>query len=417
MEYLAEKVRACLPPYIADIITRAGIYAAERGEDLYLVGGVVRDLFLGRRNLDLDLAVEGYALRLAEYLAGVSGARLTVHQRFGTAKLKYDKFSLDLATVRKENYPFPGSLPVVERGTILDDLARRDFTINAMAVRLTTGHFGELLDPHKGKNDIAGRLIRVLHAGSFIDDATRIFRALRYEQRLEFSLSTETMGLLERDLDMIATISGTRLRHELEAILVEEYPERVIVRADELGVLPRLHPSLRGDDTLKRRYEQSRLLPKRDSRANLNLCLLIYPLADEELAAFIARFGFSNRVSELMRQTIRLKQKAGYLDSNKLKASEVYHFLRRFSIPAIEANMFACLSPRIRDRLRDYLLKLRYVRVFLTGDDLQQMGVSAGPELGRMLNLLRNARLNGEVTSVAGEREMVRIWRETSQEP
>ncbi|MBN1376037.1 MAG: hypothetical protein JXA01_07775, partial [Dehalococcoidia bacterium] len=148
MVYLTERVKAGIPSYIAEIITCAGAYAADRGEELYLVGGVVRDLFLGRSNLDIDLSVEGYAIRMAEHLAGATGAKLTVHQRFGTAKLKYDNFSLDLTTVRSEKYPFPGSLPVVERGTILDDLSRRDFTINSMAIRLTTGHFGELIDPH-----------------------------------------------------------------------------------------------------------------------------------------------------------------------------------------------------------------------------------------------------------------------------
>lgn len=411
---LADKVRASLSQSITDIITRAGAYAGENEEELYLVGGVVRDLFLGRRTVDLDLAVEGYAIRMAEYLAETTGATLTIHQRFGTAKLKYDTFSLDLATVRSEKYPFPGSLPVVQPGTILDDLARRDFTINAMAIRLTTGHFGELLDPHKGEQDIAGRIVRVLHSDSFVDDATRIFRALRYEQRLEFSLSTETMGLLTRDLDMISAISGTRLRHELDAILAEEYPEHVIIRAAELGVLRKLHPALRGDDTLKGWYEQSRSFPRRDSRTNLNLCLLIYPLTEKELDEFIARLNFSNRLSVLMRQTIGLKQKIGQIDGDRIKPSEVYRFLKGYSLPSIEANMFASNSIGVKKHLKEYLLKLRYVRVFLTGDDLQSMGISAGPQMGRMLDLLRDARLNGEITTSKDEREMVRAFLERS---
>ncbi len=410
MAYLSEKVIACLPPYIADIIRRAGAYAAQQGEELYLVGGVVRDLFLERRNLDLDLAVEGYAIRMAEHLAAETNAKLTVHQRFGTAKLKYDNFTLDLATVRSEKYPFPGSLPVVERGTILDDLARRDFTINAMAVRLTTGHFGELIDPHNGEHDIRSRLIRVLHPGSFIDDATRIFRALRYEQRLEFTLATETMGLLERDLDMLKTISGTRLRHEIEAVLSEEYPERFLLRAAELNVLQKINPALRGDASVRSWYAQSRSFPKRDSRMNLNLCLLVYSLAEKEVNDFISRLNFSNRAAKIMRQTIALKNRVHYLDSEERKPSEIYRFLRGFSPPAVEANLFASASASIQRNIRDYLVSLRYVHAFLSGDDLQNMGISAGPEMGRMLELLRDARLNGQISSVAEERELVRAF-------
>ena len=174
-------------------------------------------------------------------------------------------------------------------GSINDDLSRRDFTINAMAVELNPGHFGELLDLYGGRDDLEHKLIRVLHEKSFIDDATRIWRALRYEQRLDFQMEPATLKLLKRDIAMLDTISGDRIRHELELVLKEELPEKVLRRADELGVLAKLHPSLKGDGWLAEKFAQARELSLPDSPpVALYLSLLAYRLTADEIEQLIS---------------------------------------------------------------------------------------------------------------------------------
>ncbi|GAI51444.1 unnamed protein product, partial [marine sediment metagenome] len=213
---LSSQLEEYLPQQILKLVKDAGEKASKLGQELYLVGGAVRDLFLGRANFDLDLVVEGDAIKLAQELAKDGQAKLTVHPRFGTAKLSYTDFSLDLATARRETYSQPGALPTVQPGSLTDDLRRRDFSINAMALCLTPDRFGELVDLYHSKDDLDNGLIRILHPRSFIDDATRILRGLRYEQRLGFKLEPKTAELLRRDAAMLDTISGDRIRHELE---------------------------------------------------------------------------------------------------------------------------------------------------------------------------------------------------------
>ncbi|MBI4299995.1 MAG: CCA tRNA nucleotidyltransferase, partial [Chloroflexi bacterium] len=189
--------------------------AEELGFGLYLVGGALRDLLLGRSGPDMDLVVEGDALRLAEALAAKLGARAIFHRRFGTAKLHKGSLVMDLATARAESYAHPGALPTVRPGALKDDLFRRDFTINAMALGIAGDAAGAIVDPFDSRQDLAARLVRILHPQSFIDDATRIWRAVRYEQRLGFHIEAETERLLRRDVGMLKTISGPRLRREL----------------------------------------------------------------------------------------------------------------------------------------------------------------------------------------------------------
>ncbi|MCK4331930.1 MAG: CCA tRNA nucleotidyltransferase, partial [Dehalococcoidia bacterium] len=306
-ENLSSQLEEYLPQQILKLARDAGEKAGELGQEVYLVGGAVRDLFLGRANFDLDLVVEGDAIRLAQELAKDGQAKLTVHPRFGTAKLSYTDFSLDLATARRETYSQPGALPTVQPGSLTDDLCRRDFSINAMALCLTPQRFGDLVDLYHSKDNLDNQLIRVLHPNSFIDDATRILRGLRYEQRLGFKLEPETAELLRRDAAMLDTISGDRIRHELELILREDQPERVLRRADEVGVLNKLHPSLKGNAWLSERFDQARRLLKRTSPLPLYLCLLIYNLTNKENKQFLSRLNFPKRLAQAMRHTLQLK--------------------------------------------------------------------------------------------------------------
>jgi tRNA nucleotidyltransferase (CCA-adding enzyme) len=411
MQNLSSQLEKYLPPPVLALTKNAGKEASELGQELYLVGGVVRDLFLGRANLDFDLVVEGNATDLAQRLAQASRAKLTVHSRFGTAKLNYPGFSLDLATARSETYSQPGALPAVKPGSLKDDLIRRDFSINAMALRLNPQRFGELVDQYHGKDDLDNRLIRILHSKSFVDDATRILRAIRYEQRLGFNLDAETEKLLRHNVAMLHTISGDRIRHELELILKEDEPERALRRAEELEVLSQLHPSLKGNGWLSKMFAKARQIGKLTSLSTIYLCLLIYNLSEKANEQFISRLNFPKNSSQAARQTLQLKAQLHSLTNPKLKPGDIYQLLHGYSAPAIQANALASESPVASQHLHLYLTKLRYVKPSLNGEDLKKMGIPAGPKIGEILTALHQARLNGEVRTRKEEEKFVHSWR------
>jgi tRNA nucleotidyltransferase (CCA-adding enzyme) len=410
-ENLKSKLENCLPPPILALVKHAGEEASKLRQELYLVGGVVRDLFLGRPNYDIDLVVEGDAVRLAHALANGSQGKLTVHPRFGTANLRYPDFSIDLAMARREIYGRPGALPIVEPGHLVDDLIRRDFTINAMAICLTLQRFGELIDLHHGKDDLENKLIRTLLPNSFVDDATRILRAIRYEQRLDFRLEAETKKLLHRDIPMLDTISRDRQRHELYHILMKEpEPEKVFSRAEEMGVLKQLFPSLKADGWLSQKFAMTRRLYKRISPATIYLCLLVYNFNQGELGQFIARFNLPRTLAEAVLHTAQLKAQLPALDNPKLKSSEIYRFLNPYSAQAIKTNLVATESPVVEKHLKLYLTRLSSAKPLLNGNDLLKMGISTGQQVGEILKALHDARLDGEVKTREEEEQFVRTW-------
>jgi len=272
--------------------------------------------------------------------------------------------------------------------------------------------FGELIDLYHGKNDLEHHLIRMLHPNSFVDDASRSLRALRYEQRLGFELETETEKLLRRDVTMLDTISGDRIRHELELILKEDEPERAIRRAEELGVLRQLHPSLKGNGKLNEVFARTRKVNIRASLSTLYLCLLIYNLTEKENEEFIARLNFPKNSAQAMRQTLQLKAHIQSLANPKLKPSEIYQLLHGYSAQAIQTNALASKSPIASQYLQLHLGKLRYIKPLLNGDDLKRIGILAGPQIGEILNTLRMARLNGEVKTRKGEERLASSLRQ-----
>jgi len=403
---LARQIEQYLPRQLLELVRDISGQAAKQGQRVYLVGGVVRDLLLGYPNFDLDLVVEGDAVKLAQQVAETSQAKLLAHRRFGTAKLRYENFTLDLATARKETYAKPGALPTVTPGALKDDLLRRDFSINAIAISLASNDYGELVDPHQGKSDLEHRLIHILHPGSFSDDATRILRAVRYEQRLGFELEAQTAQLLKRDIPMLDTISGDRIRHELELILEEKQPELVIKRLAELGVLPRISPFLNGDGWLAEKFDKARRLKKPNQLPSLYFCLLIYSFSETGIEQFLARLNISAKLSRAIRDTLRLKTKLPLLDTSPLKPSEIYYLLREYEPVAIQANAIASESPTVHRYLQLFLTKLRYVRTSLNGEELKRLGISTGPEMGKVLQILHRAKLDGEVSTRADEKKL-----------
>jgi len=411
-----EKLLSRLSAPMAAALTETIRAARRRDLSLYLVGGSVRDLLLERSHLDIDLAVEGDAASLAEEVATAVGARLTVYRRFGTASLRLPAgqeggphVGLDLAQTRDERYERPGALPSVRPATIAQDLARRDFAVNALALGLAGEQAGRLLDPYDGQRDLAARRLRVLHERSFQDDATRILRGLRYEGRLGFRFEAATQRLLCRDLSYLGTISGPRLRRELLAILAEERSERILTRAQALGVLPALHPALSFDRRRAVAFAAARGRPLAPS-PEVYLCLLSAGAAPDQVEDALLRLALHGPWERALRDALRLQAEASRLAAPGLRPSQVAAVLEPLSAAAVTAHALLAPPGIARRRLRQYLEDWRYRRPALRGRDLQALGIVPGPAMGQMLARLCVARLDGEVRRREDEVKLLRAW-------
>ena len=356
-----------------------------RGEGVYLVGGTVRDILLGRTSFDVDIAVEGDALAFARSLGG----EVTAHGRFGTAVVRFpDGRHVDVVTARRESYPAPAALPDVEAGTIEDDLARRDFTVNAMAVSLG-GDFGRLVDPHGGRRDVDARVIRVLHPRSFVDDPTRIFRAVRYESRLGFRMDPETERLAREGVAGTALLTPARMREEVVALVSEDEVERALDRLAELAAAPQLEPGLV--------HRLDTLCAELDPGA---------PLWRLRLAALAAAHpGFVQRLS-LRRGDARAVEDAVALAPRLAEATDPVE-IADLAGRAPEAALLA-LAHRESPALRDWFARLRDVRLEVNGSDLAELGVPESPRVGEILEELRRRKLRGELDGREAELEAAR---------
>ncbi len=408
---LKDKLISTLPPELLGFMEKAAALAQSQNERLYLVGGAVRDLLLGQKCDDIDLTLEGDATRLAKKL--VNGeSRVELHPQFGTAKieLKNGNF-VDIARTRKETYARPGALPIISPGSISDDLSRRDFTVNAMAVALGAAHYGELIDDCGGLPDLEGRLLRVLHDKSFTDDATRIWRAVRYSERLGFAIETHTLELLRRDIDYLDTVSGDRIRYELECIMGEDYPEKAIAKAWELGVLQKLSPNLRGNDVLAMRSRRARELyaPDKPPFALLT-ALMTYPLTGEEIEGLISHLRLDKKTGRVLTDAYELRGKTESLGDPSHSPAQIYHLLHAGDPLAIQVIYIESNDSKIWGRIDFYNTALNKVKPLLSGKDLQKMGVPEGPEIKEVLELLLDAKLNGEIIDREDEEKMVSKW-------
>ena len=336
-------------------------------------------------------------------------ARLSLTAVSHTAKIRWDKWSVDIATARSEGYEQPGALPEVHPCNIKNDLIRRDFTINAMAICLDPSHYGELIDLYHGREDLERRFIRILHDSSFIDDATRIWRAVRYEQRLSFNIEPHTLGLLKRDITYLDTISGDRIRHELELCLEEDKPEKILLRANQLGLLTRMCPHLEANEWIVRKISQARSdLQPYSPPQELYIAFLIYQLTPNDLEDLIAYLRLSRNITRTLQDTLNLKNNLSALAEPEIAPSRIYHYLHTYSQPAILANLMISDSQMVRQHIELFLNNLRHIQTALTGEDLMKMGIASGPQIKEILGQLREARLDGKVKTREDELAMVK---------
>ena len=380
--------------------------AACHGIDLYLVGGSVRDILANAPLTDIDIMASGNAERLVESIRGQRDATVRKASAFGTWSLTVRGVEVDLATARREIYKRPGALPSVFPGTVEDDLARRDFSINAMAISLDGESWGDLLDPHGGARDLEHGLIRVLHEQSFEDDATRILRAIRYACRRDFRLESRSGALLERSLPYLSTISPDRVRHEIERIFREKRAGAMIEMARRLGVLAAIHPGLRAEPVTLRAIESD---PQNHARrAELLLGSMVQSVADCDADAVIERLNLNADWTRLVRDVATVRTRLPELEDEKVTRSRVFGLLHGLHPNAVESCAMSVSDPTVAGWLRVYLDELRYVRPLLNGDDLMALGVPEGPAVGLMLTELLDARLDGLVATVEDEEGVVR---------
>ena len=404
---LIPAMEALLPAATVHLLRRAGVTAAREGAPLYLVGGSVRDLLLGRPVMDLDLVAEGDGPSVAEALAAELGGRVAARSQFGTAKLVVGEQTLDVATARLETYDHPGALPTVRPGTLRDDLARRDFTVNAMAAHLDAAAFGEIEDRLGGGADLSQRVLRPLHNASFVDDATRILRAIRYEHRLGFRMDGSTEELVRRDASYLATISGDRVRHEVERICQEARPEAPLARARDLGVLTALLPGLDWPEEVHRAVGRARDAGEQTAPL-LFVALLASTLGPEGGAAFADRLAMPARWRRIVEHVVSLGPTVDALERDDLRPSQVERLLRGTEEQAVLAWRLRANADLVRERLASYAMELRHIQPRLNGHDLRDLGAPAGPEMGQLLEELRAAVLDGDVQGREAEEAWVR---------
>jgi tRNA nucleotidyltransferase (CCA-adding enzyme) len=424
---LAARLEAALPPDRLDLIKLVAAQASEQHMAIYIVGGFVRDLLLERPSQDFDIVVEGDAIALGKALGKKYGGRVTSHTRFGTAKwfvrgskigeqksspdshLSLPEF-LDLISARTEFYEHPTALPTVERGSIKLDLHRRDFTINTLALRLDSHHYGELHDYWGGLADLERGIVRVLHSLSFVDDPTRMLRAIRYEQRYGFEIEARTLQLMDEARPMLEKLSSERVRHDLDRILDEPNWFEMLTRLEELGLLKAIHPELPkptsrfvlpADDDLAS-YRPPSMLP---SKRTLIWSLWLAPVKLDAIKPLSRRLRFPAALTRLLLAASILR-----IDLPSLKGSKPSGWVDRLEdVPEFAIYTLSLSAKgRTKQALLDYLEKWRHIKPKTTGHDLKKLGLSPGPEYKNIIHQLRNAWLDGEVETPKDEAALLK---------
>jgi tRNA nucleotidyltransferase (CCA-adding enzyme) len=406
---LAERVS---PPLLARIEAIAEV-SRQSGAPAYLVGGFVRDLLLARDNRDLDVVVEGDGPAFARSLASLLGGRVRVHEAFLTAVVTTaDGGHVDVASARSEFYRAPAVLPEVESSALRQDLFRRDFTINTLALRLGPEGPVELLDFFGGQRDLKEGVLRVLHSLSFIDDPTRVLRAVRLSLRLDLRISPETTRLIAVAIGegIFDQLSGSRLREELWLLLAEPASAvRALERLDELGVLAALHPGLRLDArrladlrAARAAYDWHRLAGLAEPPVRLPWLLLLAlgrPLAVEQRRGLARRMQLPPVEAELLeRVPWRLERALAALAAPAVRPHAVEAALRDLSGEEL-LLLLAGDDEATRQWVRRFLLEMRGLRLQVSGGDLVARGHRPGPAIGAALAATRAARLDGELAA------------------
>ncbi|SHH20004.1 CBS domain-containing protein [Thermosipho atlanticus] len=401
-----------LPKRLINLLRLLGEYGEELNMPVYVVGGFVRDLLLGIENFDVDIVVEGDGLEYAKYVAKQLEATMVSYEKFLTASIFFkDGYRIDIATARTEYYERPAELPLVDISTIKKDLYRRDFTINAMAIKLNLGNFGVLYDFFGSRDDLNKGIIRVLHKLSFIEDPTRIIRAVRFEQRFGFNIEKSTLELLERTLEegYLEKVTGQRVRQELEKILEEKKPLDAIKRLANLKILNHIFAKTYYtkvmEEKLKRLFAGFQELEKIYGQINKFYCVLriLLEFYDEQtLKEVVKKYGIPKKFADDLKVT---EKKVGFVKEmveKRVKFSELYKILGK-PVSETAAHIVAYLDREDRKYLFDYLRRVFNTKLEKVSGNMviKKYNLKASPLIGKIMNELFCKKLdNPEIDEI-----------------
>ena len=407
---VGELIMKKLPRRVRNLLKKIGQIGDEMNCSVYIVGGFIRDLFLGVENFDIDIVVEGNGISFAHRLASCIGEKLTVHTKFSTAVIDVNSdLKIDIATARSEVYEYPGALPKVKLGRLKEDLYRRDFSVNAMAVKLNSSDFGTLIDFFNGEEDLEKGIVRILYNLSFIEDPTRIFRAIRFEQRYDFKMDKNTDFFLRWTVknNFLKQISKERIREEIISILNESEPEKVIRQMAGFKILRYIHPRIKMTTKIWKDFKELKDV----------LFLFTLPLIEDEVKKWLIYFlvliqdlnlfettqvcddlKFNKKLTGyiLMTKEVAFKIKRK-LKKKKILPNFIYQALHKIPNEVILFAMIRSKDKIIKKRISDYLTKMRQVRIFTNGDDLKRMGYREGKAFKEIKKKLLYAKLDGVV--------------------
>jgi len=411
-----------LPADVLELLKKLGRAADDMSCNAYAVGGFVRDMYLRVVNLDIDIVIEGDGVAFARDFAARNGYGVKVYKKFGTAVITIDEtMKIDIASARLEYYEKPAALPTVEWSSIKLDLYRRDFTINTLAVRLNRQHFGQLIDFFGARRDIKEKQIRVLHNLSFVEDPSRIFRAIRFEKRFNFQISKLTRSLIENAVksDFLQNLSGKRVFSELQLLLKEDRVRTLMKRLGDFDLFRYIHPALAYTPTVNRLLKNIEAvvswydllyLDNRCEKWFVYFLGLIDRLSAEEAEQLVRRCDIKRTyaASIMTAKTGGMQVLLDLASAKNHKNSDIYRILSQ--IPLDVSLYLMAKSGRLltKKAFSVYFTQLQHARVHLTGKDLKQLGIEPGRRYRHILDRLQDAVLNGRVSGRDDELRFVR---------
>jgi len=419
---VANLMNTRLPGPILSLLHRCGEVADQVEASVFVVGGFVRDLLLGVENSDIDLVLEGDGIAYAERVAAHLQAEVRTHRKFGTAVLTWpDGFRIDVASARAEYYEHPAALPTVEHSSIKMDLYRRDFTINTLAIRLNAKNFGEIIDFFGGQRDLRNKTIRILHNLSFVEDPTRILRAVRFESRFGFKVSKDTEQLVKNavKMNLLEKVSGRRIFAEFSLIFAEPHPSSILLRLEELQLLDFLHPGFHFDQERANSFARVqealvwyRLLYRKEevSTVRLYMMALLARLKASEAKGVMRRVEPPPKLASKMENDLtRLRHLERELAIRKdLSPSRLYRLMAEASPEVLLLLLALSKEERAKRAVSDFLTTYSRIRTHLKGADLKALGIAPGPIYKRILNTLLYARLEGKVETKEDEMRLLK---------
>jgi len=417
-----ELIEKIFPQRVKNVLSKIGAIGDRLDFPVFMVGGIVRDLFLGIKNYDLDIVVEGEGIKFARELVRDLGGRMKSHEKFGTAiVILVDGFKIDVATARREFYEYPAAFPKVELSSIRKDLYRRDFTINAMAIQLNQKYFGKLIDFFGGQKDLYKGIIRVLYNLSFVEDPARIIRAIKFEQRYNFKMNKPTEDFLKKAVDdkLLSRLRKKRVTEELILILKEENPLKSLKRMEELGALKYILPEFElNKETIERLnkvkdnydYWTHNMPDEKMELWIIYFCCLIRNLKKSQIQRIFKKLIIKRKSIDKINACYSNLDQITKMISSKTKISPSVIYLKLKDLPneLLFLAMMENDTDITKEKINNYFKKYKRERLLISGEELKELGVKPGPIYSQILNKLLFAQLDGEVKNKRDEIQFVK---------